>query len=402
MKILCVIPSYFPAFQFGGPVASVHYLNKALVKKGADVTVYTTNVGLAGKVSVNQEVDIDGVKVIYFKFSRIFEFVGPTGWQFSQPLTRALKRNLNNFDIVYLSAIWNYPTAITAHYCRKYKKPYIIAPRGVFYPYTFNKKIWKKLPYYKLISRKDLEFSAGIHYTTQDEFEQTHPFLRLKNDRLFIVPNGINLPEFKNLPPKSSFRERYPILKNKKVILFLSRLDWKKGLDLLAKAYGIVVKKRNDAYLVIVGEGQESFKKKVKRWFQKEGVFDKTLFTGMFVDRQKLEAFAGSDIFILPSYSENFGMVVVEAMACGLPAIISDGVGIYREVNDSHAGIVVPCNPVRLAEAINNLLNNETLRQNIKENAQRLIREKFDINKVADEMLMRFKEVLSSRGSISG
>ena len=105
MKILCVIPSYYPAFKFGGPIASVHYLNKALVKKGVEVTVYATNVGLEDKVSANTEVDVDGVKVFYFKFSKIVEFLGkisglfgPTGWQFSRPLKRALKENLNNFD----------------------------------------------------------------------------------------------------------------------------------------------------------------------------------------------------------------------------------------------------------------------------------------------------------------
>jgi len=403
MKILCVIPSYYPAFKFGGPIASVHYLNKALVKKGVEVTVYATNVGLEDKVSANTEVDVDGVKVFYFKFSKIVEFLGkisglfgPTGWQFSRPLKRALKENLNNFDLVYISAIWNYPTAIAAHYCRKYKKPYIIAPRGIFYPYTFNKKNWKKWPYYQLITKRDLEKASAIHYTTIDEFEEGHSFLGIKNNHIFIVPNGISLSEFDNLPPKENLKNKYPILKDKKVILFLSRLDWKKGLDILAKAYGLLSKKRDDVYLVVVGDGPEKFKNQVKNWFKNEGVFERTLFTGMFTGREKLEAYTGSDIFVLPSYSESFGMVVIEAMACGLPTIISDGVGLYQEINSSRSGLVVPCDSVKLAEAMNNLLNDAALRQNIKENAKKLVKEKFDIDKVADEMLKEYKKLISS------
>ena len=121
MKILCVVPVYFPAFQYGGPIASVHNLNKALVEKGIEVTVFTTNAGLEGKVLTNLEIDINGVKVFYFNFFKIFEFLGPTGWQFSWSLTVALKNKLKNFDLIYLSAVWNYPTAIAAHYCRIYK-----------------------------------------------------------------------------------------------------------------------------------------------------------------------------------------------------------------------------------------------------------------------------------------
>jgi glycosyltransferase involved in cell wall biosynthesis len=404
MKILCVVPSYYPAFKFGGPIASVHFLNKTLVKKGVGVTVYTTNIGLETEVPVNKEVDVDGVKVIYFGFSqiveffgKIFRFFGPTGWQFSQSITSALKKNLNNFDIVYLSAIWNYPTAVTAHYCRKYKKPYVIAPRGIFYPYTFNKKVWKKWPYYQLITKRDLENASFIHYTTLDEFERGHSFLGIKNNRTIIVPNGIDLSEFNNLPPKENFRNKYPILKDKKVILFLSRLDWKKGLDVLAKAYGLLSKKRNDVYLVIVGDGPENFKNQVKIWFKNEGVFEKTLFTGMFTGREKLEAYTGSDIFVLPSHSESFGMVVIEAMACGVPTIVSDGVGLYQEIKDSQSGIIFPCgDATKLAESMNNFLNDAALLQSTKENAQKLIKEKFDIDKVADETLKEFKKLLNS------
>jgi len=398
MKILCVVPSYYPAFQFGGPIASVHNLNKSFIQKGIDITVYTTNVGLEDKVIANKEVLIDDVKVTYFSFFKFFEFLGPTGWQFSISLSKALKKNLPNFDLVYISAVWNYPTAVASYYCRKYNKPYIIAPRGIFYPYTFNKKAWKKWPYYKLITKRDLEGAAAIHYTSIDEFKKGHSFLGIKNNKTFIIPNGLDLSEFDNLPAKKVLRDKYPILKDKKVVLFLGRLDWKKGLDVLAKAYGNIIKQRNDVYLLIVGDGPDSFKNKVKQWFKNEGVFgeEKINFTGMLTGKDKLEALSGSDIFVLPSYSENFGMAIVEAMACGLPVITTNTVGVHNEITETNGGLIIPSgDALRLSEAIIKIINNKELAKEISDNGRELTRERFDFNKVADKMIKKFKEIIN-------
>ncbi len=397
MNILCVVPSYYPAFQFGGPITSVHNLNKSFVKRGVDVTVYTTNVGLEDKVETNKEVLVDGVKVFYFTFYKLFEFAGPTGWQFSIPLSKALKKNIPNFDLVYISAIWNYPTAIAAYYCRKYNKPYVVAPRGIFYPYTFNKKVWKKWPYYKLIVKKILEEASAIHYTSIDEFEKGHSFLGIKNNKTFIVPNGLDLSEFKNLPLKEILRDKYSILKGKKVILFLSRLDWKKGLDILAKAYGDISKKRNNIHLLVVGDGPENFKEKVKEWFRKEGIFEgeKITFTGMLTGKERLEALSGSDIFVLPSYSENFGMAIVEAMACGLPVITTNTVGVYHEIIEANAGLIVPCDPVQVGKALLKIIDNEELAKELSKKGKKLTAELFDFGEIADKIIEEFRKIIA-------
>lgn len=134
MKLLCVIPSYWPAFQYGGPIFSVHYLNKFLVRKGIDVTVYTTNVGLEEKVSVNQEVNIDGVKVNYFTFTKLLEFMGTPGWQFSWGITKALKKNLQAFDLIYIVTIWSYPQPLRSIIANYIKSHISFLPEGCFIP----------------------------------------------------------------------------------------------------------------------------------------------------------------------------------------------------------------------------------------------------------------------------
>ena len=258
MKILCVIPSYWPAFAHGGPIFSVHNLNRALAKKGVDLVVYTTNAGLGDKVPLNQEINLGGVKVTYFSFTKLFEFLGTIGWQFSRPIAKTLKNNLPAFDLVYIVNIWSYPAATAAYYSRLYGTPYIVVPSGMLYPDTFSKKAWKKMLYYCFLVKRDLLNASVIHYTAQDEAEKTHAFLGLKN-RSVVVPNGIDLSEFSNLPDRERLKIRYPYLKGKKVILFLGRIHWIKGLDILVKAFARLAQDRDDLHLFIAGDGDQNY-----------------------------------------------------------------------------------------------------------------------------------------------
>jgi len=142
MKLLCVTPSYWPAVQFGGPIHSLHLLNRFLVKDGVDLTVYTTNVGIENKVpKIN---NLDGVKINYFSYINFLDFLGSSGWHFSVPLTKELSKNIKQFNIVYILGIWNYTTLISCYFCRKYKIPYILSPRGHLYPEVINNKRLKK------------------------------------------------------------------------------------------------------------------------------------------------------------------------------------------------------------------------------------------------------------------
>jgi len=395
MKILMVNPNYWPAFIHGGPVTSLHYLNKALAKKGIDVCVYTTCVDLDKSVPINKETSIDGVKVTYFTFSRLLEFIAPFGWQFSWQMNRALKRNLKSFDLVYIASIWSYPTTIAAYYSRLYRKPYIVSPRGMLYPATFAKKWWKKWLYYQFIIKRQLRSACIIHYTSEDEAKKTHPFLNLKN-RVMIIPNGIELSGFSHLASLPTLKIDIPRLKDKKIILFLGRLTGTKGLDILVKAYAMLRKDMKDAHLVIVGIDEKSYSEKIKKWVhecQMDWSTDIT-FTGMLTGNDKLRAYKSCDIFVLPSYSENFGMTVAEAMACGVPVIISDKVGIYKEIESNKAGIVVEPNAQSLYQAMKLLLENAGLKKEMSINGRRMVEEYYDIDKVADKMITAYQEIL--------
>ena len=120
MKVLCIMPYYFPAFQYGGPIASVHGLNKAMVDSGVNVTVYTTNAGLEGEVQIDGEVDVSGVRVTYFSLKNLFGFSSGTYWQFSIGMTKALSSNIRKFDLIYVNGMWNYPGTVSCYYSRRF------------------------------------------------------------------------------------------------------------------------------------------------------------------------------------------------------------------------------------------------------------------------------------------
>ena len=236
MKVLIISPTYWPAFSFGGPIQSLHLLCRHLKKAGNDITVYTTDKGQGPEIMPNTRHLVDDVSVIYFSSSKYIDILNSSGWNFSIPFVHALKKNLKNFDVVYILSVWNFTTAATAYYCRKYGIPYILSPRGQLYDYVLNSKSWKKIPYYKLISSRDINYAAAVHYTTSDEYENVHIRLGLKS-RHFIVPNGIDLSEYATLPKKGNFIKEYSHLKDKKIIIFLGRLDPKKGIDILIKSF---------------------------------------------------------------------------------------------------------------------------------------------------------------------
>lgn len=392
MRILCVIPAYWPAFTLGGPIFSVHSLNRMLVKKGIDVSVYTTAFGAGAGARPDQEVLVDNVKVTYFNFSRYLDSAGLSGWQYSRSLTVSLKNNLRQFDLVYIVAVWNYPCVIAAHYCRKYNKPYIISPRGLLYPYTAGRKSWKKWPYWHFIVARYVRGASLVHYTTEDERQKCHLSLGLTN-RTAVVPNGVEF-EVCQDTSRESFLKSYPELKGKKIILFLGRINWKKGLDILLQGYARLCQKRADVHLLIAGSGEKGFMKRVQGWAIDYKLVQRVTFCGMLSGNSKLEAYSAADVFVLPSYSENFGLAAVEAMSYGLPVIISDQVGIFRDVQNARAGIVIKTNAKELAQAVNRLLDDAQEAKCMGENGRRLVNEKYRLDIVADQMIKVYQGLL--------
>ena len=387
MRILHVIPSYLPAKIASGPIKPTHALNKELVKKGIEVVVYTTN--LDGKeildVSLNKEINIDGVKVYYFPITWRF-------WHYSFSLHRALAENAKNFDLIHITSVFLSASTLGAYYAKKFNKPYIISPHGSLMREPLSRNVLKKKIYIKLIENKNLIGAEAIHFTVEKE-KDDYLKLGLPLEKAIIISNSIDLGNAVDAVFSNNFREKFKISKEKKIVIFIGRLHQIKGLDTLILAFAKVVKKEPEIVLVLAGP-DDGCGKNLKSQISNLKINDKVIFTGMLLGGDKIAAYCESDVFVLPSYSENFGMAVIEAMYCELPVVITKGVGIANEVEKNGAGLVVEKEVGQVAEAILKILQNPEISKKMGENGRKLVETEFSSEKVAKKWIEEYNKLL--------
>lgn len=390
MKVLHITPSYFPAFKYGGPIQSVHLLNKELIKNGVDVDVITTNAGLENskEIKLNEWNNIDDVKVRYFKYH------GYEHFNFSPGLFFEISRRVKLYDLIHITAVWNFPVLVAGLLSILHKKPFIISPRGSLYKESFDlkSKYLKKLNY-SLITKHIIKKVTALHFTTNDEKEKVVSYLRLTNSN-FIIPNGINLEEYEKLPEKGFFKNKYNIPKNKKYILFLGRINRKKGFDILINSMSLLNKKHDDLMLVIAGPDNDNYKIKIKKMLSDFGISNKSIFVDTLVGTEKNAAYVDAELFVLPSYSENFGMAVIESLACGTPVVISENVAIHDDIKNYDAGVVTKTDVNSICNAIELIMNNKEKKDNFIKNGKRLVNQCYNIKEVSKEMIKEYKRLL--------
>jgi glycosyltransferase involved in cell wall biosynthesis len=397
MRILHVIPTL--AQSAGGSREACLSLCRALRSRDQEVVIYTTNFDPAGNdpVCTAEPVELEGVTVRRFPVQR------PRAYGFSLPLFNALRRDLASFDIVHIHSLYRFHFVATTILCRLYGIPYLIKPHGSLDPFLFKKGRSGKSVHEALFERPALRRAAAVHFTALEEMTLavgTGVFgnsvrrndLRLSNG--VIIPEGLERERDGETADRRVFLDQHPELAGKKVILFLSRINFKKGLDLLAKAFAIVCRTRNDVRLVIVGPDDEGYAKQVRGWLDEGGVSDKTIWTGMLTGRTKFAAYKAADVFVLPSYTENFGYVVVEAMSLGVPVVTTNRVNIWREIEAAGAGAIVDCDARQVADAILRLLNDREQAKAMAERGRALARNTFGIDAAASQAMRVYSAIL--------
>jgi len=387
MKVLNLISFYLPAYNGGGPVFSVHNLNKWLVKRGVDVTVYTTNLNGSETMNVplNKEVNVDGVKVWYFPSSFLKK------WEYSLDFHRALAKDIDKFDLIHIGSIFRAPSALGGYYARKYKKPYVMSPRGNFMKKTFGSKSLKKKLYVSLIEGRNLAEADVIHFTGEAE-RNDYLAAGLPAKKTVVIPNVVDI-EANDKNPAIGFRKRFSIDADKKVVLFLSRIDWVKGLDTLIPAFAKVIQRVPEAILVMAGDDDKGYKKESDKLVHKFHLDQNIIYTGVLLGNDKIKAFEESDVFVQPSYSESFGMAAAEAMRSGLPTIVTEGVGLAPQIKDEGAGLVVRKDVDELSGAIVRLLKNPELAEEIGKRGAAFIESNFSPSKIADDFIRVYNEI---------
>jgi glycosyltransferase involved in cell wall biosynthesis len=388
MRILHVVPSYYPAVRYGGPIQSVHALATANVNRGHEVHVYTTNVDGPNnsQVPLGQPVDRDGVYVWYYATNigrRIYR---------SPDMGRALRSSLKSFDIVHVHSVFLWPTSAAARVARDCGVPYIVAPRGMLVNDLIRRKSsLAKRAWIALFERQNIDQAAAVHVTSEIESKELKA-LGFKPRRIVLVPNGADLPPIetaRNSTNNATSAQCRP------VILFLGRVNWKKGIDRLIPTIAHVP----EAELVIAGNDEENYRPALVILAQRAGVAERVRFLGPVDDTEKWRLLRKAKMLVLPSYSENFGNVILEAMSVGCPVVVTPEVGLAPTVCNSNAGLVVEGTPEKLAAAINVLLQNPDQCRRMGEAGRRIAMEQFSWAAIAEKMEQVYQE---ERGKSAG
>ena len=264
-------------------------------------------------------------------------------------------------------------------------------PHGALDPYIHRRHRAKKAIFDLWFQDRMLAGAAAIHYTAEEEMRLATPFVGGAPG--IVVPNGLDLSDYAHLPPRGSFRRLHPAIGERPIVLFFGRLNFKKGLDILTAAFGRLGERANEARLVIAGP-DGGYRAATEAFVDQAGIRDRTVFTGLLQGEDKLAALADADLFVLPSYSENFGIAVIEAMACGLPVVISDRVNIWREIVADGAGLATPLEADAVAAAMARLLADPGLRRTMGEAGRRSVARRYAWDHVAEALEAAYRAII--------
>ena len=392
MKILQICPAYYPAVSIGGPIYSTLTFSELITKEN-ELTTLTTQLGLdkcqLKEINYNKKIELTNQHSLIYK-----KYHGYPHFSFSISTLIWLLKELKKYDLIVLQGVWNFPFIIASILAKIYKKKYIVFPHGQLYSETFNLKSSRiKKIFYKLFIKSMLKNASYIIFTTIDEKTHVTNFLNIPLKSM-IIPNVIKKSDFYLLKRTNYYRNKFNISSETKVLLHFGRITKKKGLEFTIIALKKLIDSGYDVTLIVVGGDDEDYKKNIVKLINFYGLNDVVHFTGLLDRSQSKMALMDSDIFILPSYSENFGIAIVEAMLCSLPVIISNKVGISFEIEQYNAGKVLNFVDIEnsLPRAIEDLLLNEKLRREMGEKGKQFAIRNYDI----DAVDTKFKNLMTT------
>jgi glycosyltransferase involved in cell wall biosynthesis len=380
-----VIPSVGPLR--GGPSFALMAITRSLASEGVEVHVATTDDNGPTRLDVQLARPLTCEKVTTWHFRRQTKF-----YTFSWPLTRWLAHHAQDYDLVHIHSLFSYPSLVASHSAWRAGVPYVVRPLGTLNHWGMtNRRPWLKRLSFRLVERRILQGAAAVQYTSEREREEAgrlgvcHPYV--------VLPPGIDPILCETRPAPDQLDPQNTGLKEGKTILFLSRIDEKKGLEHLLHAFARMVATSPEAVLVVAGSGDQRYVKFLQELCRRLDIAESVRWPGFLHGEDKLAALTAARIFVLPSHSENFGIAAVEAMAAGLPVILSEHVGISEEVGENRAGLIVPCESEALAAALERLLGDPMLCQELGRNGRRLATDCYSTGATTRQLIALYERV---------
>jgi glycosyltransferase involved in cell wall biosynthesis len=377
MRVLHVTPSFAPAWRYGGPIQWVLRLCQALRATGIEAEVATTNCD--GPDDLDVPVDtltrFEDVPVRYFRrWPRV-------DYALSISLSRYLLSQTRRFDLIHVTSTFSFPALAAGVAARRSGIPYIVSPHGSLQGWSLQQKRWKKRPYWSLLERPHLERAAAIHATA--EIERDDVLRALPRAEVFVVPIGMDPMGDLESTSRAPYR-----------IVFLGRIHKKKGFDILVPALAEVARHLPMVETLVAGPDDEGEWARVEQLIHQTVPRPRVRYLGPVYGPHRFRLLSESTVFVLPSHSENFGMSVVEAMACGTPVVVSRNCP-WESVEREGAGFWVENSVHAVAAALLRVLQDQTAAGRMGHAGRRLA-EQYNWPFVGQAMARAYEQVLSA------
>lgn len=383
MRVLHVIPSL--AQEDGGPTRAMLSIEEALVAQGVEVVTATTTGNRAGEV--NRGSGEDGVReglVTRHYFARACEFYKP-----APGFASWMERRVREFDLVHVHALFSFTSVIAARAARRNRVPYVLRPLGTLARYGLSQRqpLLKSLSL-RFIEGPILRDAAAVHFTSEAERDEA---LALGIPmRPVVIPLGVHLDAGVGTSGAPPWPEATP---GQVRLLYLSRLDPKKNVEGLLRALALLRREDRRPALFMAGSGAAAYVDRLVALASELGVQDQVHWLGFVAGERKARLLASTDVFVLPSHSENFGIAVAEALAAGLPSVVGRGVAIAPQIVAAGAGVAVDSDAESIAAGLRHYLGSSEARSTAGASAAELVRREFSLERMGRRLVDLYESI---------
>lgn len=383
MKVLHVIPSL--SAVHGGPTHALALMEHALAAQGVSVETATTDDDGPGRRNgkpIGQPLQEDGT--IRWYFPKQFDFYKP-----SPAFARWISAEVTRYDLVHVHALFSYTSTVAARAARRAGIPYVVRPLGTLNTYGIaQRRPLLKQASLRWVEGPILRNAAAVHFTSRDEAEQARQ-LGIPMREAIVALGVAPLVELLPVPARRPGS-----------VLFLSRLDPKKNLEQLLEALAMLRDEMPALHLLVAGDGPRDYVTQLRQRAQSLGVAERISWLGHVEGRAKAEAFAMAEVFVLPSFSENFGIAAAEALAAGLPCVLGRGVAIADEVARAGAGVSVEPAAAEIAAALRRIMASHDALLQMSSAARQVAQRLFSADAMGAALKQLYSDILNGSNGL--
>lgn len=391
MRILHVLPLI--TARAGGPVAFATEATEALGALGVDGTLFATDLGRVPGSGEWRRVEPNELPPNVGELDlHLFPVIPPRRLAHSPAMSACIERVVAEYDVVHIHSLWLFPQFAAQRAARRAGVPYVVSPHGALDPYLRRHGRVRKAVTDFAWQRRMLADATLLHITTAQEGKLLADIA--PDTPREIVPVGISTERLLAPGDATRFRRKYLGGRSGDIVLFLGRLNYKKGIDVLIRSFAHVAREMGDAMLVIAGPDDEHLRPQLEEIVRSEELEARVAFPGPLYQEDRADAFAASAAWALSSYTENFGVAVMEALAVGLPTIVSAEVNIADGIRRNRAGVVAGLDPGEFGGALLDLLRDPARRAELAGRG-RVFAAGYDWSAVAPQLKAMYRRTMS-------